>query len=158
MTGGTVVVNGPTESGNGSLDLDGGLAISGGTLLAAGNSGMAQSPADSSAQGWVAATPDWTVSEGTVVSVVASDGTVLATYTAQVDFSSLVYSSADVQSGAEYSVVSGGSASGDEVGGLSSGGDAGDGEVATATAGEALAGGMGGGPGGGPGGGRGSGG
>ncbi|MBM7804339.1 hypothetical protein JOD57_000176 [Geodermatophilus bullaregiensis] len=42
----------------------------------------------------------------------------LATCTTQVESSSLVYSSADVQSGGEYTVVGGGTASGEEVGGL----------------------------------------
>lgn len=39
MTGGTVIVNGPTNSGNGALDYDGTFEISGGYLVAAGRLG-----------------------------------------------------------------------------------------------------------------------
>jgi hypothetical protein len=44
MTGGLVVVNGPTEQMNGALDYDGTFNISGGTLIAVGSAGMAQAP------------------------------------------------------------------------------------------------------------------
>ncbi len=50
MAGGTVLVNGPTNDGNGSLDYDGTFDISGGILVATGSSGMAQMPSDSSSQ------------------------------------------------------------------------------------------------------------
>lgn len=46
MTGGTVIVYGPTDNGNGPIDFgDGnyGMTISGGTFLAVGSSGMAES-------------------------------------------------------------------------------------------------------------------
>ena len=46
MVGGTVLVNGPTNNGNGSLDYDETFDISGGTLVAAGSAGMAQMPSD----------------------------------------------------------------------------------------------------------------
>ncbi len=42
MTGGTVYVDGPTNSGNGALDYNGSFEITGGTLVAVGASGMAQ--------------------------------------------------------------------------------------------------------------------
>ena len=43
-TGGTVIVNGPTNDGNGPLDYPGTFNISGGFLVAVGSSGMAQAP------------------------------------------------------------------------------------------------------------------
>ena len=43
-TGGTVIVNGPTNDGNGPLDYLGTFNISGGLLVAVGSSGMAQAP------------------------------------------------------------------------------------------------------------------
>jgi formylmethanofuran dehydrogenase subunit C len=42
MSGGTVVVSGPTNNWNGALDYDGVFEMSGGFLAAAGSSGMAQ--------------------------------------------------------------------------------------------------------------------
>jgi hypothetical protein len=142
-------VNGPSGSGNGALDVNGTFVVSGGTLLAAGSSGMAVAPDSTSNQGWLAATFDSVQTAGTTVQVVSTDGTVLATFTATKDFQSLVYSAADIDSGAEYTITTGGTATANAVGGLSAGGDAAGAAVATtATAGEAPAGGTGGGPGG----------
>ena len=39
MTGGTAIVNGPTDNGNGPLDYNGTCEISGGVLIAAGSAG-----------------------------------------------------------------------------------------------------------------------
>ncbi|WP_456284803.1 carbohydrate-binding domain-containing protein [Microbacterium sp. JZ101] len=135
ITGGTTVVYGPTSSGNGALDTNGSLTISGGTVLALDSGGMSGSPATESAQAWVAASASGAA--GSTVEIVAEDGTVLFSTTAEKDFGAVVFSSADVVSGASYDI---------SVDGAS---------VATATTGQALAGGMGGGGMGGPGGGRG---
>ena len=48
MTNGTVIVNGPENSGNGALDYDTTFDISGGVFVAAGNNGMVQAPSTSS--------------------------------------------------------------------------------------------------------------
>lgn len=50
MTGGNVYVDGPQDNGNGALDYDNTFIISGGTLIATGSSGMAQTPSTSSSQ------------------------------------------------------------------------------------------------------------
>lgn len=50
MTAGTVVVNGPTDDGNGALDYDGTFTMDGGTFVASGSSGMAMSSSDGSSQ------------------------------------------------------------------------------------------------------------
>ena len=132
ITGGTTTVNGPTDSGNGALDANGTFTVSGGVLAAAGSSGMAVSPSADSAQVSVAATFN-TLPAGTVVTIVDSDGASVGSFESSKEFSSLVFSSADIQSGVDYSFTVDGAV------------------VATATGGEELAGGMGG-PGGGMGG------
>ena len=96
MTGGTAVVSGPTNDGNGALDVDGTFDVSGGTLLAAGASGMAMTPGADSAQSFVAFTFDSTQPAGTVVHILDADGTELAAFESAKDFSSLVYASADI--------------------------------------------------------------
>ena len=79
MAGGTVLVNGPTNDGNGSLDYDGTFDISGGILVAAGSSGMAQMPSDSSSQKIL--NLNLTSQEAnTVVNVKSSDGKNILTY------------------------------------------------------------------------------
>lgn len=50
MTGGTVLINGPTANDNGALDYYGTFQVNGGFLAAAGSAGMAQSPSTSSTQ------------------------------------------------------------------------------------------------------------
>ncbi len=50
MKDGVVIVNGPENGGNGALDYDGKFDVTGGLLIAAGSSGMAQSPSESSTQ------------------------------------------------------------------------------------------------------------
>ncbi len=50
INGGTVIVYGPENSGNSSLDFQYGLIINGGTVLAAGSAGMAELPSSASKQ------------------------------------------------------------------------------------------------------------
>jgi hypothetical protein len=50
MTGGMLIVNGPTSNGNGPVDYLGSFAITDGTFLAVGSAGMAQRPSTDSTQ------------------------------------------------------------------------------------------------------------
>ena len=142
ITGGTVVVNGPTTSGTGALDVNGSFEVSGGVLLAAGSSGMVVSPAAGSAQGWISATLTSAVKAGSVVQIVDGNGTVVATFVTAKTAQSIVFSSAAITSGAQYQIYIGGTATGTGVGGLSEGGSLGSATSAvTVTAGQAAAGG-----------------
>ncbi|MFI6277446.1 carbohydrate-binding domain-containing protein [Streptomyces sp. NPDC050988] len=146
ITGGTVVVNGPQQGGNGALDVNGDFAISGGVLLAAGSAGMVVAPSTDSEQGWLSATLDSSVPAGTTLHVVDSDGKVVATYVTSKSIQNVVYSSSAVKNGEEYEIHSGGTKSGTGTGGLASSGTLGSAErIATVTAGEAPEGGFGGG-------------
>lgn len=107
IAGGTTVVYGPTGNGNGALDANGGITVSGGTLLAAGSSGMAEAPDSGSTQGWVQLGFSGVVSKGQTVSIV--DGTsVLATFTADKEFTNLVFSSDAITDGSAYDIYFGG--------------------------------------------------
>lgn len=53
MNDGTVVVNGPTDSMNGTLDYDSTFNMNGGPLIGAGSSGMAMSPSSTSVQSFL---------------------------------------------------------------------------------------------------------
>lgn len=142
ISGGTVVVDGPTQSMNGALDVNGTFQISGGVLLATGSAGMAVAPDQDSPQGRLSATLDSQIEPGTTVHVVDADGTVLASFVAPKALQNVVYSAAEVTSGSAYRVFTGGTATGTGVGSLAESGDLGGAtEVATVTAGEAPAGG-----------------
>jgi hypothetical protein len=118
-----VIVYGPTTDGNGALDVNGTFLVNGGTLIALGSSGMAESPDTSSTQGWVQASLSG--SAGTTVSITQSNATI-AQFVAKKAFANVVYSSSAITSGQTYTVTAGSSS-------------------VSATAGQATAGGMGGG-------------
>ncbi len=118
MTGGTVLVSGPTEQMNGAIDYNGGFAISGGLLVAAGSSGMAEAPATDSTQSSVLIFFSATQPGGTTVNIQDSAGQNVLTFTPAKDFQSIVVSSSALSSGASYTVYTGGSAAGTIVDGL----------------------------------------
>ena len=135
LSGGTVIVNGPTNSGNGSLDGNGEIIVTGGLLIAAGSSGMAQTPGKSSTQYSVSATFDSTLSAGTPVTLTDADGNAILTFTPAKTFSNIVISTPEITKGAEYKIYTGGTANAEaDKYGLSSGGAAGGTEAGTFTA------------------------
>ncbi len=73
QTGGTVLVNGPTNNGNGALDFSS-YDISGGLLIAAGSSGMAQAPDGTEEQPVISVVFSQVQSAGTLVSIVGTGG------------------------------------------------------------------------------------
>lgn len=107
MTKGTVIVNGPTTSGNGTLDYDGTFVISGGVLMAAGSSGMAQTTSDESTQNSIIMTYTKTQKAGTVVHLKDSKGNIVETVTPKKDYQSLVISSPNLVKDATYTLYSG---------------------------------------------------
>lgn len=120
MTGGTVVVQGPTNDGNGALDTNGTFAISGGTLVAIGSAGMAETPDADSAQGFVAVSASGQA--GALVQLTDADGTVIAELTAAKQFASVVVSTADVVNGGSYTVLVDGASAGTGTAGEASAG------------------------------------
>lgn len=111
MSGGTLLVSGPTSNGNGALDYNGDFTLTGGTLLALGSSGMAQSAGSSSTQNTVMVNTE-ALSPGTVVTLMNSSGEELVTFTSPKTFSSLVYSSSLLEQGETYTLSTGGTPAG----------------------------------------------
>ena len=122
MTGGTVIVNGPTSNNNGALDYDGSFKITGGTLVAAGSSGMAQAPGSSSSQYSVMVNFSSTLSAGKLIHIETSSGDDVITFTPTKSYSSFVYSSPELAKGASYNIYYGGNSTGTLVDGIYSGG------------------------------------
>ncbi len=108
QTGGTVLVNGPTSDMNGAIDYDAGYQMTGGTLVAAGSAGMAQAPDTSSTQNAVMIGFPSAVAAGTEIRIVAADGHEVVAFTPLRTAASLVVCSPDLQSGATYTVTTGG--------------------------------------------------
>ncbi len=102
ITGGTTTVWGPTNEGNGSLDCNGTMSVTGGTLLAVGSAGMAQAPSSTEGAGWISAALSG--AQGSQVRIVDSAGTQILSFTANKAFASIVYASAEITNGADYTV------------------------------------------------------
>ena len=152
ITGGTTVVNGPTNGGNGALDSNGDISVDGGVLFAAGSDGMAEGLGETSKQSGVQASLGTTVDAGVAIHIVDSSGSVVASFVTSKATANVVYSSSEIVDGDTYSIYTGGTA--DVDAGLGTGSITDATKVATATAGEfesGMGGGMGG-QGGGPGG------
>lgn len=107
MTGGTVYVNGPTNSGNGAIDYNASFTISGGTLVATGSSGMAEAPDSGSSQPSILMYYSSAQAAGTTISLKDSGGNIVATYTPEKQYSSAVISAPGLKTGQTYKLYSG---------------------------------------------------
>ena len=107
MTGGTVLVSGPTNNGNGALDYDAAFEVSGGTLAIAGSSGMAQAPSATSKQNSVLVYYTNTQAAGTKAILKDASGNVLFSYTPEKAYQSIVFSGPNLKQGQTYSLFSG---------------------------------------------------
>lgn len=106
IIGGEVYISGPTSDGDGALDYAGTGTITGGTLIAAGSSGMAQS-LSSDSQGVILLTLSPAQSAGTTVTVTDETGGVIAAFTPEKAYSSVVISSPALTSSGTYTVTCG---------------------------------------------------
>lgn len=122
MTGGTVLVNGPTNSGNGALDYNGSFQMKGGFLVAAGSAGMAQAPDSTSTQNTVMVGLTAAQQGGTLVHIQDANGKDVLTFAPSKTFQTLVLSSPSLAKGTAYTVYSGGSSTDTVQDGLYTGG------------------------------------
>ena len=103
LSGGFVVVYGPTDSGNGAIDYEKSFAVSGGEMIALGSSGMAQAPGTLS-QPCLSIYAD--VSENSKIEVRDSSGSVVMSTTTPKKCSSLIFTSDKFKEGESYSIYS----------------------------------------------------
>lgn len=101
MTGGNVTVCGPTQGDTSILDYDASCTISGGTFIGTGASGMTRGV--SSGQGTVSVSTG-TQSAGTQITLTDSSGNVIASFTPTLDFSSILLSAPQIQTGTNYTL------------------------------------------------------
>ncbi|MGL4336636.1 MAG: carbohydrate-binding domain-containing protein [Turicibacter sp.] len=121
MTDGTVLVNGPTNGGNGALDYDVTFEQSGGLLVAVGSAGMVQTPSTSSTQNIL--NLSLTSQEAnTLLHIVSENGEEVLTYAPTKSFQSVVISSPTIKTQTNYSVFTGGATTGEGTDGLFTGG------------------------------------
>lgn len=104
MTGGTVIVHGPTSSQDAALDADGGVVVNGGLLIAAGSLGMVEHPATNSTQNTVSFAFSQTQNAQVTVEVKDSNNQVIVSYVPEKSYRCLVMSSEDLIIGSSYSL------------------------------------------------------
>ena len=105
VTGGVLLVSGPTSDGDGAFDYDGSATVSGGTVLMVGSTGMAQSfTGGTQAFAMTSASGE----AGQSVCVVDGSGNVVASFTATKRFGMVLTSSPAFAEGGEYTLVIGG--------------------------------------------------
>lgn len=105
VSGGTIYVTGPTNDGDSALDYDGTATITGGTVVAAGMSGMAQNFGEDSSQGSMLINLDDTQSGE--ITLTDADGNELISFTPSREYNSVVISCADLEEGATYTLNTG---------------------------------------------------
>lgn len=122
MTGGKVIVHGPTADNNSAIDYDGSYKMSGGFIIAAGSAGMAQAPGSSSTQYSLLVNFTSTFSAGTLFNLQSTDGTEIVTFKPAKNYRSVAFCSPDLKNNTSYNIYKSGSTTGTEENGLYEGG------------------------------------
>lgn len=107
MDGGMLVVEGPEDSANGTLDYEGTAEITGGTFVGTGSSGMAMAFSDSSTQCSVNVVADTMLPSGTMVTLTDSSGKEILSVSPTKSFNCIQISSSLLVSGETYTVTYG---------------------------------------------------
>lgn len=107
VSGGTVYVSGPENSGNGALDYEGSGIITGGTVAAVSAAGMNANFGSDSSQGSILCNLSSTQEAGTTVTLSDSDGNVLVSYTPESRYQSVVVSVPELEGNGTYTLTAG---------------------------------------------------
>lgn len=118
MKGGVVIVNGPTNGGNGALDYDATFDITGGTLIAAGSSQMAQSISSTSTQNAVSLSFTDFQEVGQSVNILDETEKVVISFTPAKAFQNVLISSPSMKTKSTYTYAYGGKVEGEAKDGL----------------------------------------
>ena len=80
LSGGTLIVNGPSQGGNAALDTNGDLLLNGATVLSGSTADMFEAPSTNSTSGYLKLTNSSGFEQGSTVQVADSSGKVVANY------------------------------------------------------------------------------
>ena len=109
INGGEIYIDGPSDNGNSAIDYGdrSSAYVNGGTLVAIGSSGMAEGMSDSSKQKVLMVKLGEQMEAGNVV-LTDSEGNVIVSYTALKTYDCVIISTAEVESGATYTLATSG--------------------------------------------------
>ena len=105
LSGGTLIVNGPSQGGNAALDTNGDLLLNGATVLSGSTADMFEAPSTNSTSGYLKLTNSSGFEQGSTVQVADSSGKVVANYKVTKSNVQLVLvSSSSIVKGQSYAV------------------------------------------------------
>ncbi|MDY3038528.1 MAG: carbohydrate-binding domain-containing protein [Roseburia inulinivorans] len=109
INGGEIYIDGPSDNGNSAIDYGdrSSAYVNGGTLVAIGSSGMAEGMSESSKQKVLMVKLGEQMEAGDVV-MTDSEGNVIVSYTALKSYDCVIISTAEVESGATYTLTTSG--------------------------------------------------
>lgn len=123
IAGGTVIVHGPPSQPEVAADVNGAFLINGGFVsMAQVNSQMIETPGNQSGQKSVLLRWNRTQAGNTLFHIEDASGSALVTFAPEHTYSSVLFSSPDLATGATHRVYTGGSSTGAEQDGLYTGG------------------------------------
>lgn len=106
MTGGVVIVEGPTSGHDGILDFDETFDLQGGQLIASGGVGMLQTPSETSTQPTLVIQDSF--ESGELIHIQSEEGAEIVTFSPSKASQVLIISSPDLKMESTYRVLSGG--------------------------------------------------
>lgn len=122
LSGGTLIVNGPSQGGNAALDTNGDLLLNGATVLSGSTADMFEAPSTNSTSGYLKLTNSSGFEQGSTVQVADSSGKVVANYKVTKSNVQLVLvSSSSIVKGQSYTVYTTTSAMDSNAASLASG-------------------------------------
>ncbi len=123
MNGGVLVAHGAPAEPELGMDVNGNFLVNGGFMVVSEiHSFMSEVPLTSSVQNSAILTTSWSISAGTLFHIENTSGTSLLTFAPASGYTSIIFSSSDLNTGTSYRVYTGGSCSGSETNGLYTGG------------------------------------
>lgn len=102
INGGTILVAGPTSSGNGALDYDSECAVNGGNIVVYGSTGMWQNPSNSSTQ--YSLTFQVSGKSGDEVILKDNSGNAIYSFETIKSYGAVTISTGDIQKGETYTL------------------------------------------------------
>ncbi|MDE7282412.1 MAG: carbohydrate-binding domain-containing protein [Lachnospiraceae bacterium] len=107
MSGGEIYVSGPSNGGNGALDYGIDAVVSGGIIVAAGQSNMAQNFGYNSTQGSILVNTQKQNAAGSDITLLDSEGNTLVAWTIEKSYNSVVVSCPEITAGKSYTLITG---------------------------------------------------
>ena len=109
ISGGSVIVYGPTTGGDAGLDADRGIVITGGYVFVTSSLGMVETPSTNSTQYVVSYAYQTTITADSVISLVDGNENTLFSVTVKKNCQSIIFSTPDLIKGNTYSLYGGSS-------------------------------------------------